>query len=159
MDTQPSQQRRKLHFSSMDDITRDAEGLAEAERKGKLRQLGKWTLGQASGHLAAWINYGFDGTPAKVPLIIRLFARPMRKRFIYKPMHPGGRLPKIPNGTLATEILPTDEGLSRLRLACNRLKTDVPKIPNSVFGHLNPDEWRNLHMRHAELHLSFLVPE
>jgi Protein of unknown function (DUF1569) len=159
MDTQPSQQRRTLHFTNMDDIVRDAEKLAAAERKGKLRQLGNWTLGQASGHLAAWINYGFDGTPAKIPLIIRLFARPMRKKFIYKKMHPGGKLPKIPGGTLATDILPTDEGLARLRLACNRLKTDVPKIPNPVFGHLKADEWRNLHMRHAELHLSFLVPE
>jgi hypothetical protein len=159
MDKQPSKERRTLHFTSMDDIMRDAEKLAAAERNGKLRQLGKWTLGQACGHLAAWINYGFDGTPANVPLIIRLFARPLRRRFIYKPLHPGGRLPKIPGGTLATEVLPTDEGLARLRLACNRLKNDVPKIPNAVFGQLNADEWRNLHMRHAELHLSFLSPD
>jgi hypothetical protein len=156
METPPSQQRRTLHFTTIEEILRDAEKLASAERKGNLRQVGKWTLGQASGHLAAWINYGFDGTPAKVPLIIRLFARPLRKKFIYKPMHPGGRLPKIPGGTLALEILPTDEGLARLRLACNRLKADVPKIPNPVFGKLSADEWRNLHMRHAELHLSFL---
>jgi hypothetical protein len=159
MDTQPSQQRRTLHFASIDDITRDAEKLAIAERKGHLRQVGNWTLGQACGHLAAWINYGFDGTPAKVPWFLRMIARPARKRYIYKPMNPGGRLPKISGGTLAMDILPTDEGLSRLRLACNRLKADVPKIPNPVFGKLKPDEWRNLHMRHAELHLSFLRPD
>jgi EAL domain-containing protein (putative c-di-GMP-specific phosphodiesterase class I) len=156
MDTPAAKQRRTLHFTSIDEITRDAEKLAIAERKGHLRQVGTWTLGQACNHLATWINYGFDGTPARIPLIIRLFARPLRRRFIYKPMHPGGRLPKVPGGTLALEVLPTDEGLARLRLACNRLKADVPKIPNPVFGKLKPDEWRNLHMRHAELHLSFL---
>ncbi|MGD0463628.1 MAG: DUF1569 domain-containing protein [Tepidisphaeraceae bacterium] len=159
METPASRQRRTLHFTTIDEITRDAEKLAAAERKGQLRQLGNWTLGQACGHLAAWINFGFDGTPVKIPWIIRFFARPTRKRYIYKPMNPGGRLPKIAGGTLATDVLPTEEGLSRLRRACNRLNADAPKLPNPVFGRLKPDEWRNLHMRHAELHLSFLRPD
>jgi Protein of unknown function (DUF1569) len=156
METPPSQQRRTLHFTTIEEILRDAEKLASAERKGNLRKLGNWTLGQSCGHLAAWINYGFDGTPVKVPWLLRLIARPVRKKYIYKPMNPGGRLPKVAGGTLAIEALPSDEGLARLGLACNRLKVDTPKLPNPIFGKLKPDEWRNLHMRHAELHLSFL---
>src|SRR5450432_411177 len=110
METPPPAQRRTLRFTSLDEITRDAGKLAAAEHEGRLRKLGNWTLGQSCGHLAAWINYGFDGTPAKIPWILRFFARPTRKIFVYRPMRPGGRLPKIPGGTLATDVLPTDEG-------------------------------------------------
>jgi hypothetical protein len=159
MDTPNPNQRRTLHFSMIDDITRDAQKLVAAERAGKLRQLGNWTLGQACGHLAAWINFGFDGTPTKVPFLLRCLARPMRKKYIYKPMNTGGRLPKIAGGTLAMDVFPTAEGFARLQRACERLNTSVPKLPNPVFGKLKPDEWRNLHMRHAELHLSFLRPD
>ena len=44
----------------------------------------------------------------------------MRKKYIYKPMNPGGRLPKIAGGTLAMDVFPTEEGFARLQ---RRLRT------------------------------------
>ena len=44
------------------------EQLAAAEREGRLRSVGNWTLGQTLGHLAAWADYSYDGVPLKVPL-------------------------------------------------------------------------------------------
>ena len=149
-------ERRKLQFNSIDDITTDAGKLAQAERNKKLRQLGNWTLGQACGHIAAWIDYGFDGTPAKFSLIVRMLARGRRKKYLSEPTNPGGRLPRIPGGTLATDPLTTEDGLNRLKRACARLKASTPARKHFIFGKLKPDEWKNLHLRHAELHLSFL---
>ena len=149
-------QRRELHFSSIDDITADAGKLAQAERNKKLRQLGNWTLGQACGHLAAWIDYGFDGTPARFSWFVCMLARARRKKYIFEPMNPGGRLPRIPGGTLSTDVLTTEDGLNRLKLACTRLKSTTPTRRHFIFGRLKPDEWKNIHLRHAELHLSFL---
>jgi hypothetical protein len=150
-----SHNRRQLHFKSIDDITSDAGALAQAERNKKLRQLGNWTLGQACGHLAAWIDYGYEGPPVKLSWLVKILARASRKKYIYKPMNPGGRLPRVPGGTLATEKLSTQEGLDRLQRACARLKSGAPKRKHFIFGPLKPDEWNNLEMRHAELHLSF----
>lgn len=156
MSIQEPRQRRELHFNKIDDIPDDAARLAQAEQRTQLRQLGNWTLGQAAGHIAAWINFGFDGAPIKVSWLTRMVARRMRRKFIYKPMNPGGKLPGAPGGTYAAEPLPTGEGLARLKKACARLKGDTPKKPHPVFGVLSSDEWKNLHLRHAELHLSFL---
>jgi hypothetical protein len=47
MTTQGPPQRRQLQFTKIDDITDDAGRLVLAEQKGKLRQLGNWTLGQS----------------------------------------------------------------------------------------------------------------
>jgi hypothetical protein len=150
-----TKQRRELHFKSLDDITADAGKLAQAERNNKLRRLGNWTLGQACGHLATWIDYGYEGAPVKFPWLVRLMARGRKKKYIYGVMNPGGRLPRAPNGTFATEMMTTEAGLQRLQGACARLKKETPSRLHFVFGKLKPDEWKNLHMRHAELHLSF----
>jgi hypothetical protein len=156
MTTQGPPQRRQLQFTKIDDITDDAGRLVLAEQKGKLRQLGNWTLGQSCGHIAGMIDYSYDGLPIKITWLAKLVARRFRRKFIYRPMNPGGSIPRVPGGTLATERLSTAEGLSRLKQACARLKRSVPKTPHAVFGPLNADEWKNFHLRHAELHLSFL---
>jgi hypothetical protein len=151
--------RRELHFESLEEITQDAEAMAAAERAGKLRQLGNWTLGQTSGHLAAWIDFGYDGIPLKIPWLMRVLVRPMKNRVINQPMRPGKNLPGVGGGTLATDLLPTEQGLDRLRRACNRAKAGPPKAPHPIFGRLTHEEWIKLNLRHAELHLSLLRPE
>jgi hypothetical protein len=150
---------RELHFGMIDDALADVPQLVAAERAGKLNRLGNWTLGQTLGHLAAWINFGFDGNPLNPPWFVKVLSRMMKKRFIYgKPMR-GFKIPKVPGGTLATELLSTDEGERRFRDAMERLRRGPPARPNPVFGALTHDEWINLHLRHAELHLGFLCPQ
>jgi len=38
-----------------------------------------------------------------------------------------------------------------------RLRAGPPARPNVIFGPLTHDEWIQLHLRHAELHLSFFA--
>jgi hypothetical protein len=151
--------RRILRFESIDQVMADVERLAEAERAGRLRHLGNWTLGQTLGHLAVWAEYSYTGTPMKVPFFIKWILRSRKQKFLCEPMRAGVRIPGVKGGTLATEPTSLEEGLGRMRRVMERLKAEAPTEPHAVFGPLSHDEWKALHLRHAELHLGFHVPE
>jgi Protein of unknown function (DUF1569) len=151
--------RRILRFESIDQVMADVERLAEAQRAGRLRQLGNWTLGQTLRHLACWAEYSYTGTPLKVPLLLRWILRFRKRKFLYEPMRAGARIPGVPGGTLATEPTPLEDGLGRLRRVMERLKAEAPTKPHAILGPLSHDEWIAMHLRHAELHLGFFVPE
>lgn len=161
IDTRKSEH-RTLRFQSIDDLSREFDVIVEAERNGTLRTTGNWTAGQALGHLAAWIDYGWDGFPpeATPPWIIGFILRKfMKKRLLRDGMTPGVKIPRITEGTLATEIMSTDEGARRLRRSLERLKAGEPVRHHSpAFGPMSDDERIALHLRHAELHLGFLHP-
>jgi hypothetical protein len=157
----PAAQRRSLRFATLDDALADADRLVAAERDGRLKQLGNWPLGQTLGHLATWANFALDGYPQSVhpPLPIRLIARLLKNRILTKGMAPGMKIGRVAGGTLGLDPLTTDEGMARLRTAWSRLRTMPPTIPNPVFGRLTHDQWIQLNLRHAELHLGFLRAE
>jgi len=152
--------RRKLHFATIDEALAEADRLVTAERDGRLAQLGNWTLGQALGHLATWAEFAVDGYPESLhpPLVVRLIGRLLRNRVLRGPMMAGMRIGRIPGGTVGTDVLSTDDGLRRFHVAMERLRTTPPTITNPVFGRMTHAEWIQLNLRHAELHLGFLVP-
>jgi len=151
--------RRVLSLKTIDDAIAEAERVAAADREGRARTLGNWTIGQIFGHLATWANYAFDGTPMAAPWFVRLIARAMKNRFLNKGIPAGGKIPRVPGGTFGTDVLSTDEGLERFCKAFGRLKTETPTQPSAAFGHLTPEEHVKLNLRHAELHLSFVQIE
>ena len=159
VDTAKVTGRRELHFNSIDDALAEADRLAALERSGQLQCLGNWSCGQVFNHLATWAEYAFSPNPLKPPFIIKLMLRMMKKRFLYAPMKVGAKIPKVENGTLGTEPCDFEAGLARYKRAMTRLKTEVPTQPNVIFGQMTHDEWKNMHLRHSELHLSFLQPK
>lgn len=161
IDTRKVTGRRKLRFENFDEAIRDAEALAAAEQAGKLRALGNWTLGQAIGHVAYWADAPFDGYPttAKLPWILGIVLPWFKNYFLNNKLPAGGKIPDAPEGTFGVEKLSTDEALERLRRAFARMKAQQPTLPNPVFGVMKHEEWIKLNLRHAELHLSFFVPE
>jgi hypothetical protein len=148
-----------LRFESIDQLMTEVDRLAEAERAGRLRRLGNWTLGQTLGHLAAWAEYGYTGFPLKVPFFIRWVLRLRKRQFLYGPMRAGVKIPRVEGGTLATDLVPLDDGLGRFRRVMERLRAEAPIVPSPVFGALTHEESIALNLRHAELHLGFLIPE
>lgn len=159
VDTAKVTDRRILHFDSIDQPLAEVDRLVEAERVGKLKHVGNWTLGQVLGHLAGWAEYAYTGAPLKVPFFIKWILRLRKNGFLYKPMKPGVRIPGVTGGTLATDPMPLDEALPRYRKVMKRLKTEAPTAPNVIFGHMTHGESIALNLRHAELHLGFMVPE
>lgn len=158
-DTSRVADHRRLHFATLADLRAD---LATLERAGgMLRTSGNWTTGQNFSHLAAFIEFAYDGYPPELsnpPWFIKAILR-LRKRSMLRGGLPAGvKIPGIKGGTVGADHAPAPSALARLRTALDRLERSAPTAPNPVFGPLTHEEWIALHLRHAELHLGFVHP-
>ncbi|MFM2002728.1 MAG: hypothetical protein RI963_2154, partial [Planctomycetota bacterium] len=52
---------RMLRFETTDQCADEVRRLAQADQEGKLRIAGNWTPGQVMAHVAAWIEYAYEG--------------------------------------------------------------------------------------------------
>ena len=149
------QGRRNLNYTSLQDVLADAERLSS----GQVKTLGNWSPGQIYRHLAKAYNGSIDGLPGTFPWHIRTMARLFKKKLIAGGMPPGIKLPSDLAEIVMPEPTSTEEGLAELRAAIARLESEPHRGPNPIFGKLTNDEWNQLHLNHAKLHMSFLVPE
>lgn len=156
IDTCKVAERRQLHFNSLDDIGADVERLAKSR---EIRALGNWSPGQVFQHVANVMNKCIDGFAFRPPAIIRFVVRCFfKRRFLTKPMAPGFKLPAAAASELIPPATTQEAGLDSIRRALARLQTETIRVPSPVLGPLTVEQWNQLHCRHAELHLSFLVP-
>jgi hypothetical protein len=150
--------RRKLRFRQLDDI------LAEAERlnRGPYQIGGSWSLGQSLKHLglAMMLCVG-EGNPFKVPLLVKVVGRTVYRPIMLHWYFPSGfKLPKRAAAVLVPqEPVSYEEGLETMRMGMERMAEDPNRVAHPVIGPLNAAQWNLLHLRHAELHLGYLVPE
>lgn len=148
--------RRTLRYANLDEILADAEQLS----KQKLRTIGRWTYPQILEHLAKSVTASIDGYGFQAPWFARVLIAPLVKNSILsKGMRPGFTLPKtaapiIPGGELSIPA-----ALDNLRKALARFQTESQRSPHPFLGKLASQEYTALHLRHAELHMSFVVPE
>lgn len=152
---------RTLKFSSLADVLADAERIAASDRAGTLRRTGNWTAAQNFNHIAAFMEYPYDGYPAELsnpPWFVRVILKLMKSKYMRGPLPRGVKIPKIPGGTVGATDGPVDAAVMRLKKAAERLKVAAPTVPNPVFGPLSHEEWVQLHCRHAELHFGYLHP-
>jgi hypothetical protein len=148
--------RRQLRFETIDAMLADAGRLAEAP---ETRMLGNWPLGTLLGHLAVAMNGSIDGIAFQAPWYIRLIAPLIKRRILSKGLTPGFNLPKSREPSAFPAGLSSQEGIDRLRQAAARIQVEPMNAPHPVFGKLTQQEWLQLHLRHAEMHLSFAVPK
>lgn len=149
--------RRALRFTSLDDIAADVERLAQAPQ---VHVLGNWTAGQIVQHLAVVMHKSIDGFTERPPAVVRfLLALFLKRRMLTHPMSPGFNLPKRAAAELVAPPVEFDEALQNIRQALARLHAEEHREPHPAFGALTRDQWEQLHCRHSELHLSFIVPE
>lgn len=150
-------QRQRLRFESIADLSAEIDRIVQAEQAGRLRRAGNWSTGQVFGHLAAWINYAYEGYPLKVPFFIRWILRFKVRQYLRDGMFAGRRIPNVATGTYGLEPLSTQDGARKLRAALARLASDEPaRYDSPAFGPLSNEDRIALNLRHAELHLGFL---
>ena len=151
INTKRVQGRRTVSYKSIDDLLQDAEQLASSE----VLQLGNWSLGQNLVHLAMTLNGSIDGFDFLLPAPVRwLMTLLMKKKY----------LQEIPAGfKTAAKYTPEptspEAGLEALRAAAARLEKEPKRALHPAFGKLTLEEWNQFHLRHAEMHLSFIVPD
>jgi hypothetical protein len=155
VNTQSITGRRTIRFSNFDEILADVEQLAAAK---SVHVLGNWSFGQILWHLAKVMNGSIDGTSIRWTTPPPLIPESIKRRVLSGSMRPGFQLP--PDAAKELEPPPTSvaEGLEMFRKASQRQRSETKREPNPFFGPLTLDEWNQLQCRHAELHLSFVVP-
>ena len=153
VDTGKVSGRRKLRFQCCDDILADCEKLLDG-----YRQLGNWSLGKMATHLSDACNMALEPSTIRVPWVIRFVARNVFKKKALQKMSPGFKLPK---SAASLEPNETEDraGVEKLRQTLVRWKQQKERYHHPFFGQLTPEEWETLMLRHAEMHLSFLLPE
>jgi hypothetical protein len=156
VDTKLVVNRRDVHYESLSDFLVDAERQAA----GDAHCLGNWSLAQIFDHLSRSLRVAVDGTDARFPGPARLLLHLIRKRFFSRPMKPGFHVPeKLERVLRPGDGLVTERSLQELRAAVSRFETAAELTVHPAFGRLTREEWLQLTLRHAELHMSFVVPE
>jgi len=156
VDTGKVSDRRQLHFAGLEDLRADVERLGKCR---EIRTLGNWSAGQVLKHLAIAMDKSIDGFTNRPPAVIRFFLRLLfKRRFLTKSMSPGFKLPERAVGELVPASTTLEEGLDSIRRGLGRLQSETRRSPHPAIGALTLEEWNQVHCRHAELHLSFLIP-
>ena len=98
-----------------------------------------------------------DGIPMDASPLVKLGGRLFKGMILSKGLRPGFKLPPDAEKKLVPPptITPT-EGFNQLSTACARLRREGKRVESPLLGKLTHDEWDTLHLRHAELHLSFM---
>ena len=166
VDTRRVSGRRKLRFESLTALDSEIERLATSD----VECLGNWTLGQIFSHLARVMLIAVGETPIKPPWISRLIGfvfRPVLKKWLLESGMPAGIPHKgIPiigrskeaSSQVADASITTEEGLAEWRSAVERYRLADALFPHPLFGNTRED-WDRFNLRHAELHLSFVIPK
>lgn len=155
VDTSKVQGRRELHFEKLDDILADVDKLNQS----KIRTLGNWSGGQILKHLSIPMIMCLDGAPYTAPWYVRFIGWFIKGRFVRNPMPVAFELPEDAAKHLIPGETTWEDGLKALQSAIQRMKTEQQRHPSPFLGYLTNEQWDQLHCRHAELHLSFIVLE
>ncbi len=147
--------RRRVQYADLDDLLADAERLVDLQAP----TTGNWSVGQILEHLALVMDKSIDGfetppLPWVVRLVFRLF---LKKKILNRPMQPGLKLPKRAEQEIVVDSIDERKALAHLKQAVQRLKTETDRKPSPILGRLSVDEWNRLHVRHAEMHMSFIA--
>lgn len=146
--------RRKLDYGSYEELLADAERLSASPAT----VLGNWSLGQILKHLAIVYQCSIDGFPARFPWLFRTAARLVRGIILKAPMPAGFALKPDAASVMAPGPTSTQDGLADLRAAIARLARESHRVMHPIFGRLTEAEWTQLNLKHASLHMSFVLP-
>jgi len=147
-------ERRRVHYDSFGEFLADAEWQAARHA----RTLGNWTLAQIFDHLTRSLHVAVEGTDSRFAWPARVFLHAIRARFFTRPMKPGFHVPpRLERVLRPAEGLPTEDALQELREAVERFESASQLAVHPAFGKLTREEWMLLTLRHAELHMSFVL--
>ena len=145
--------RRTLQFRSLEDLRTEVDAITIKP----LRVTGNWSAGQILQHVARLMEFSLDGFPMTAPWPIRMIGRLIRNRMINRPMRPGFRLPARADALLPDPGISLEQGAAALRACLDRIaKGEQMTQPSPIFGRLTHEQWIQLHLRHCEMHLSFI---
>ncbi len=145
--------RREVHYVSLEQMLGDVDRLARSNAP----TTGNWSMAQIFEHLATTIDKSVDGFGIMAPWPMRVVGKFFKQRFLHKPMSAGFKLPP----RAAAVLVPGEQELTaaqeHIHSAVGRFHAATKVHPHPVLETLTRDEWNLLHLRHCELHMSFIA--
>lgn len=152
--SQPTSGHCRRHFDNFDQVLAEVHALNSQPT----RQLGNWSLGQICQHLGIGMRECVEGDKIfKVPLWLRIVGPWVRPRILKRGLPRGFQIPRGGERLIPPPVA-FEVGLATLESGLAALKSSDRRAAHPVFGQMNVAEWDQFHLRHAELHLGFLVP-
>ncbi len=142
--------RRSVRYESLEDFYADAERMAGVD----VQPLGNWSPGQIYEHMARSLDSSIDGVGSSMPAPVRwMMTLLMKRKFLEKEIPPGFNTTAQyePDATSAAD------GLASLKRAIARQHEEPQRVEHPVFGSIGREGWAKFHLRHAEMHMSFLT--
>lgn len=148
---------RRLRFANVAECHAELDQIEAAHTAGTLETTGTWTPGQILSHLAAWIEYGYDGFPMKAPpFFIRWILKMMMKRTLAKgELAPGLKIPGVEGGTFGQEDMEFGAAMERYKAALARMQSEPAIHHSPAFGKVTDEVRIKFNLMHAQLHLGF----
>jgi hypothetical protein len=161
VDTSRVRNRRPVKLRTMADLLAEAERIVAAAGAGHVRSLGNWSPAQVLWHIARLMEFSFDGFAWRYRRGPQWLTRPFRllawRWMIRLAFRPGfGNPPEA--AALEPPAVRLEEAAAALRRQLARLERGERMTQESaVEGPYTHEQWVYIHLRHAELHLSFLA--
>jgi len=150
--------RREVKFQSFEDVL----AALEVIRSQSHIAIGKLTKGQIFKHLADSVRGSLEGFPKGLtgPWIIRKIIGPLlKKRILHQKMRTGIKLPKkAVDYHPDREEFDEEEAILEYKEMIKKYQKLGSVLNHPYIGNMGSEEWTLLHLRHAELHLSFVIP-
>ena len=148
--------RREVSYASYDELLQDAERLAA----GDVSTLANWSYPQILRHLGSSLDASIDGVSFSAPWPLRIFGKLfMKSRFLDQAIPAGFNIPDKARAQFdPDDTVSLEEGLDSLRKGIARCHQQSQRAPHPFFGQLTTEEWDRFNLRHAELHMSFVLP-
>jgi hypothetical protein len=164
IDTRRVANRRPVHLPTIDDLVAEVDRVIAAASAGKVRPLGNWSPAQVLWHIGRLIELSFDGFPFRYrrgpEWITRLFRLLAWRRLIALAFRPGFKNPPEAAGLEPDPSVSLDAAAAYLAHQVARIRNGERMTQEcSIEGPYTHQQWVYIHLRHAELHLSFLVLE
>ena len=162
VDTRRVANRRPVHFRTIENLLAEIDHVTAAAKAGKVRSLGNWSPAQVLWHVGRLVELSFDGFPFRyrrgpvwIARLLRLLAWRWLIAIAFRPgfANPAEAavLEPEPSVSLDAAAAYLDQQLARIR---DRERMTQQCSAEGTYSH---EQWVYIHLRHAELHLSFLA--
>jgi hypothetical protein len=162
VDTRRVPNRRDVRLQTLDDLASEIDRIVVAAGLGKLNPLGNWSAAQIFWHLGKLIELSFDGFSWRYqrgPVWLTKLLRRISWRLLIRMAFRAGF--QNPPEAVVLEPDPALDFNVALAYLCQQLgrirSGERMTQEASVEGPYTHEQWIYIHLRHAELHLSFLT--
>ncbi len=154
VNTRKVEGRRDVRYVSLEDVIADARRCVE----GGWTTNGNWSISQIYHHLSVALHVSIDGVGFRIFWPKRLLARAfLKNKYLTEGIPPGFKIPGRMKRLEPTEM-PVEDALAQLAMAIERYQGNPKRAPHPLFGQFTSEESDQFQLRHAELHMSFIVP-